>query len=126
MQRTGGVAGALLLASCGGQDAASGTSAPGAATSKVPATLRLGERATMEEEALNGRLPVFKQQYPYITVERDVITGDLTQKVQTMAASNTLPDNVHAYLSGQAYHRFAIGGAFREIEPYIARDKFDL
>lgn len=80
----------------------------------------------MEEEALNGRLPVFKQQYPYITVERDVITGDLTQKVQTMAASNTLPDNVHAYLSGQAYHRFAIGGAFREIEPYIARDKFDL
>lgn len=89
-------------------------------------TIRLGERQTMEEEAFNARLPVFAQQHPHITVQRDVITGDLTQKLQTMAASNTLPDNIHAVLSGQTYHRFAIGGALRVVEPHIARDRFDL
>ncbi len=115
----------FLAAACGGgtQSAPSGQ-AP--AASRQLATIRLGERAQMEEEALNARLPVFKQSHPHITVERDVMTGDITQKVQTMAASGTLPDNVHAYLAGQAYHRFAIGGAFRDIESFISRDKFDL
>lgn len=99
---------------------------PAASASRGPATIRLGERAGAEEQAFDSRLPAFKQQFPTISVEREVITGDMIAALKTMAASNTLPDNVHAYTGGQQYHAFALGGAFRTIESDIARDKVDL
>ena len=120
-----GTVGALALAACGapgGEEA--GQSAGGA--SKAPATIRLGERATAEEQALNARVPAFAAKYPHIRVEREVITGDMIVALQAMAVSNTLPDNVHAYTGGQQYHTFALNGALRNIESYIARDKVDL
>ncbi len=107
-------------------------SAPGAPASdqpaylKEPVTIRLGERATAEEQAFNNRLPAFAEKYPNIKVVREVITGDMIVALQTMAVSNTLPDNVHAYTGGQQYHGFAITGALKNIESFIARDKFDL
>ena len=35
---------------------------------KEPVTLRLGERATAEEQAFNNRLPAFAEKYPNIKV----------------------------------------------------------
>jgi multiple sugar transport system substrate-binding protein len=117
-------ASAALTACAGGSEG--GASSAGSAASKAPATIRLGERATAEEQALNARLPVFAEKYPHIKVIREVITGDMIVALQAMAVSNTLPDNVHAYTGGQQYHTFALNGALRNIESYIARDKFDL
>lgn len=115
--------GAALLAACGGR--APGT-APGAGTSKSPVTIRLGERAGTEAQAFDNRLPAFKEKYPHVTVVRETITGDMIAVLQTMQVSNTMPDNAHAYTGGQQYHSFAIGGALRNIESLIARDKLDL
>jgi hypothetical protein len=55
-------------------------------------TLRLGERAGTEEQALDNRLPAFIQKFPNGKVEREVSTGDMIQDLRTMATSNTLPD----------------------------------
>jgi multiple sugar transport system substrate-binding protein len=118
------VAVASLAAACAPGEGAGGTGA--GAPSTAPATLRLGERATAEEQALNARLPAFAAKYPHIKVEREVITGDMIVALQAMAVSNTLPDNVHAYTGGQQYHTFALNGALRNIESFIARDKVDL
>src|SRR5262245_29029029 len=71
---TGGLA--TLLAACSTSPGAGGSDAASAAKSKAPATIHLGERAINEEEAFDKRLPVFKDQVPYVTVQRDVITGD--------------------------------------------------
>jgi len=116
---------ALSLGACAAPGDSSGGAAGGAA-SKAPATIRLGERATAEAQALDARLPAFAVKYPHIKVEREVITGNMIVALQAMAVSNTLPDNVHAYTGGQEYHTFALNGALRNIESYIARDKFDL
>jgi multiple sugar transport system substrate-binding protein len=91
-----------------------------------PVTIRLGERAMQEEQAFDNRLPPFQQKFPNITVQREVITGDMIAVLKTMSASDTLPDNVHAYTGGQQYHDFALRGSFLNIEPHIARDKLDL
>ncbi|HEX2032936.1 MAG TPA: sugar ABC transporter substrate-binding protein [Chloroflexota bacterium] len=113
----------LALSACGPAASSGGESG---AKQQQPATLRVGERAGTEEQAFNARLPVFAQKYPHINVEREVITGDMIAALKAMAASNTLPDNCHAYTGGQQYHAFALGGAFRNIESMIARDKVDL
>jgi multiple sugar transport system substrate-binding protein len=115
------------LAACApGSPGTAGGGTEGAARSTGPVTLRLGERAGTEEQALDNRLPAFFQKFPNIKVEREAITGDMIEALKTMAASNTLPDNCHAYTGGQQYHVFALGGAFRNIEAMVARDKLDL
>lgn len=118
--------GGAALAACGpAAPAGSGTGSE-ASRSKAPATIHLGERAGTEEQAFDNRLPVFKERFPYITVVRDVITGDMIAALQTMAVSGTLPDNAHSYTGGNEYHTFSTTGAFREIDSLIARDKVDL
>src|SRR3954452_12555255 len=118
---------AALLAACGAPGTGgSGGAAGSAAKSTAPATIHLGERAINEQEAFDTRLPVFKEQFPYITVQRDVITGDMIAALRTMAASNTLPDNIHLYTGGNEYHSFAVIGALKQVDSLIARDKFDL
>jgi multiple sugar transport system substrate-binding protein len=123
-----GTAAAGALAACGANPAntAGGGEAAASAKSKQPVTIRLGERAGTEKQAFDARLPAFKEQFPYVTVQREEITGDMIVALQTMAASNTLPDNAHAYTGGNQYHNFALGGAFRQIDSMIARDKLDL
>ena len=92
----GSVAGALALgqAACGtvpGGGGGSGETAP----STAPARLRLIERLDQESQALDTRLPAFPRRFPRISVEREVVPGaELITKLQTMAASDTLPDNV--------------------------------
>jgi multiple sugar transport system substrate-binding protein len=124
----GGVLGAAAAA-CAAPTSGGGGGTEGGAAGQAaggPVTLRLGERAGTEEQALDNRLPAFFQKFPTVKVEREVITGDMIQALRTMAASNTLPDNCHAYTGGQEYHNFALGGAFRNIDAAIARDKLDL
>ena len=120
----GTVAGAL--AACGPNPVNTGGEAASGTKSKQPVTIRLGERAGTEKQAFDARLPVFKEQFPHITVQREEITGDMIAALQAMAASNTLPDNAHAYTGGNQYHNFALGGAFRQIDAMVARDKLDL
>ncbi len=114
-----------LFAACGPGVAGGGPGRP-AGGAGTPATLRLGERARAEEQAFDARLPVFREQHPNIAVEREVITGNMIEKLQTMAVSNTLPDNVHCYTGDQSYHNFSANGAFITIDDRIARDKVDL
>ncbi|MGH2352272.1 MAG: ABC transporter substrate-binding protein [Chloroflexota bacterium] len=122
---------ATILAACGAATSTPGgdsetTGAGGAPAAKQPVTIRLGERAGTEEQAFDARLPVFADKYPHITVVREPITGNMIQKLQTMAVSNTLPDNVHCYTGDQSYHNFSANGAFIRIDDHIARDKLDL
>src|SRR5438093_8717144 len=117
---TGGLA--ALLAACGAPGAGGRGDAGSAAKSTAPATIHLGERAINEQEAFDTRLPVFKEQFPYITVQRDVITGDMIAALRTMAAANTLPDNIHLYTGGNEYHSFVVMGALKQVDNLIARD----
>jgi multiple sugar transport system substrate-binding protein len=121
-----GALGVLALASCAPGTAGSTGGAEGGQMAAGPVTLRVGERAGTEEQAFDNRLPAFNQKFPNVKVEREAITGDMIEALKTMAASNTLPDNCHAYTGGQQYHVFALGGAFRNIESLVARDKLDL
>ena len=125
-----GVAAGVALAAC---SAPSATSGPGAgdgeapSRSSAPVSVRLIERLDQESQALDARLPVFRTQFPNITVEREAVPGaELIPKLQTMAAADTMPDNVHAFTGGQEYHNFVLGGAFRNIDGLLARDKVDL
>ncbi len=124
-----GTAGLAALAACapgagsGGEGGGGGQAARGTA----PAQIRLIERLDQESQALDARLPAFKEQFPHISVEREVVTGgELIAKLQTMAASDTLPDNVHSFLGSQSFHNFAAAGAFLNIDNLLARDKVDL
>ena len=117
---------AAILAACGGASSSSKGAESGSTAAKVPATIHLGERAINEAEAFDTRLPVFKEQFPNITVQRDVITGDMIAALRTMAAANTLPDNIHLYTGGNEYHSFAVMGALKQVDALIARDKLDL
>ena len=137
--------GGLIVAACGGDAApaaaptaakpaapaaAAPTSAPAAAAptaSKAPVKLRVIERTPSEEEIMGLRIPIFMKANPSITVDVELVpSAELITKLQTMAASDTLPDNGHSYLGNQSYHNFALGKAFIDIESYIARDKIDL
>ena len=115
-----------LLAACGAPGGE--TTAGGAAGAvKAPAKIRLLGRLPSEEEVFEKRLPVFRQQHPHVTLDVEMVpSGDMITKLQTMAASDTMPDNAHSYLGAQSYHNFATTGAFRSIEDLIARDKFDV
>jgi multiple sugar transport system substrate-binding protein len=46
--------------------------------------------------------------------------------LRTMAAANTLPDNIHLYTGGNEYHSFVVMGALKQVDALIARDKLDL
>jgi len=102
--------GAAALAACsapGGPSAGEGT-AP--AKSTAPVSVRLIERLDQESQALDARLPVFRTQFPDITVEREAVPGaELIPKLQTMAAADTMPDNAHTFLGSQFYHNFSAG-----------------
>lgn len=93
---------------------------------KKQVTLRLGERAGTEEQALDTRLPYFQEQFPHLTVEREVIAGNMIEVLRAMSASGTLPDNVHAYAGDQSYHTFASRGALLNIGNRLRRDKVAL
>ena len=119
--------GLAALAACApGAPGTAGGGTDGAASSSAPATLRQVRRPTSEEQAYAARLPLFMQKFPHIKVEQEVLTGDFIQGLRAMSASNTLPDNVHAFTGGQEYHNFVLGGAFRNIDGMLARDKVDL
>ena len=72
-----GTAAAGALAACGANPAnpAAGGEAASSARAKQPVTIRLGERAGTEKQAFDARLPVFKEQFPYITVEFETLVG---------------------------------------------------
>jgi multiple sugar transport system substrate-binding protein len=123
-----GVAGgAFVLAACSapsGPSAGEGA-APGKST--APVSVRLIERLDQESQALDARLPLFRTQFPNITVEREAVPGaELIPKLQTMAAADTMPDNAHSFLGSQFYHNFSATGAFLNIDSRLARDKVDL
>ncbi len=126
MLGVGATAATLLAAACGGPAGSTGAgNAP--AASKVPAKLRVLARTPQEEDALNAQLPAFTKQFSHITVEPEFVAGgDMIVKQQTMAASDTMPDNAHSYVGTQSYHQFAITSAYRAIDDLIARDKVDL
>ena len=101
-RRWGAVAGALAGSAAAGAAGACG--APGGSgeakpASQAPAKIRLFARTPQEEDALNEQLPVFMKQHPHITVETESVAGgDLLAKLQTMAASDTIPDNAQCYI----------------------------
>ncbi|HEV2121625.1 MAG TPA: extracellular solute-binding protein, partial [Chloroflexota bacterium] len=119
-----------VLSACGADGTTSGTRAGDAgakAATKQPAKIRLLARTPAEEDALNEQLPKFMQQNAHITVETEFVAGgDMITKLQTMAASDTMPDNAHSYVGNQTYHNFAVSGAFLNVDSLIAREKVDL
>jgi multiple sugar transport system substrate-binding protein len=125
-----GIAAGAALAACSAPSATSGPGAgDGAAPSRstAPVSVRLIERLDQESQALDARLPVFRTQFPNITVEREAVPGaELIPKLQTMAAADTMPDNAHSFLGSQFYHNFSATGAFLNIDSRLARDKVDI
>ncbi|HEU5315827.1 MAG TPA: sugar ABC transporter substrate-binding protein [Chloroflexota bacterium] len=117
------------LAACGAPSGGGGGAGAGSGTTAkaLSAKVSIIERLDQETQALDARLPAFKEKFPNITVEREVVpSGDLITKLQTGAASDTMPDNCHTYLGNQSFHNFVATGAFLNIDAMLARDKVDL
>lgn len=118
-----GAVGALALAACGAPEAGGSAAQKPMAAAKI----RIIERLDQETQALDARLPAFREKFPTITVEREVVpAGELITKLQTMAAADTMPDNAHTYLGSQSFHNFVVTGAFLNIDNLLARDKVDI
>src|SRR5690349_6032288 len=115
----GGSVGALamVLAACGAEGVSGGAGASTAAKSSAPAKVGLIERMDQERQGIVARLSALREKFPNITVEREVVPGaELITKLQTMAASDTLPDNCLSFLGSQSFHNFVVAGAFAKID----------
>jgi multiple sugar transport system substrate-binding protein len=120
---SGAVTGAAVLAACGGAAPQGTASSP----SKGPVTLNLMLNANSVEEMLDARVPAFTAKFPNVTVQRDLVPGaDYLNKLQTVIASDELPDVAWLYTSQQWYHRIFAAGAFTAVDELVARDKVDL
>lgn len=119
--------GALALAACGQQGAAtSGQSGQTGATGKKNVTIRVTARQNPEQDMWPVRVPEFQAKYPNIKVEPDLHAGDIQEKTAALIASNTLGDVVHTHFSSAQPQRLYIGKSMIDLDSLIGKDRLDL
>ena len=115
---------ATLLAACG--PAAPGASNPSA--KKDPVTLRLVWRATEAEHTFAQRIPYFKEKFPHVTVDVEFMPADdYYTKLGVLFSSNSMGDVTFLEADDEAFFGFwAAQGVLKQLDPFIARDKYDM
>jgi multiple sugar transport system substrate-binding protein len=127
----GSAAGAgVLLAACG---AGGATSAGGDKPnpSAAPASIRFHSRGgapTSQEIMLyEEQVPLFMQKYPNIKVTHEGFTGeDYPTKITVLSAGGTLGDAMWTAIGGGNIYAFAAQKVIQPVDPFVAKEKFDL
>jgi multiple sugar transport system substrate-binding protein len=126
------------LAAAGGGAALSACGAPGSQSggeaanpSAQPVTVRFHSRGgapgTQEPTLYDEQMPLFMQKYPNIKVVHEGFTGeDYNQKITVLSAGNSLGDVMWTAIGGGNIYYFAASKVIQPIEPYVAKEKFDL
>ena len=112
-----------ILAACAG---GSGSGQGGAQRTLGPASLDVIVRDDpVEKPLLESLFATFKQQYPQITVNGVSPGSNFNDKVSALLAGGEPPALTGPWGTG-GYRVWAIKNVLTELDPLIARDKFDL
>ncbi|HET7769039.1 MAG TPA: extracellular solute-binding protein, partial [Chloroflexota bacterium] len=112
--------------------AACSSPVPGAAdpasNKKDPVKLRLVWRATEAEYTFAQRIPYFKEKFPHVTVDTEFMPADeFYTKVGVLFSSNSMGDVTFLEADDEAFYGFwAARGVLKQLDPFIARDKYDM
>lgn len=105
-----------------------GPAAPPNAPVKAPVTLRLAFPAGVAEHTMALRGPVFRQRHPHVTL--DVGFEPPNEYHTTLAArfaGNSIGDLLFLESGDEAAYAFwAAKGVLERLDPYVARDKYEL
>jgi multiple sugar transport system substrate-binding protein len=86
----------------------------------------MGFPATSAESTVEQRRPELQRRYPYITLESEP-SSEYLEKLATQFASDTVSDVVFLESDDEAFYGFwAAKGTLRQLDPFIARDRYDL
>ena len=123
------VAGSAVLSACGAPAQQGGGEAPN--PSAQPVTIRFHSRggapASQEGMLYDEQRPLFMQKHPNIQVVHEGFTGeDYAQKITVLSAGNSLGDVMWTAIGGGNIYYFASAKTIQPIEPYVAKEKFDL
>jgi ABC-type glycerol-3-phosphate transport system substrate-binding protein len=125
-------AASLAMLATGGL-AAAGCAAPlpgagDASKSKQAVNLRLVWRATEAEYTFAQRIPYFQEKFPHVKVDVEYMPpDDYYTKLGVLFSSNTIGDVVFLEADDEAFYGFwTAQGMLNQLDPYIARDKYDM
>ncbi len=123
------VAGSAVLSACGAPAQQGGGEAPN--PSAQPVTVRFHSRggapASQEVMLYDEQMPLFMQKHPIIKVVHEGFTGeDYAQKITVLSAGGSLGDVMWTAIGGGAIYYFAATKVIQPVEPYVAKEKFDL
>ena len=118
LEAVAGVA-ASAVGACGAPSAE--PSAGNAPASKRPVTVRLNYRS---DKYIAERATEFSTAYPWVTVEQIPNSG--YEKLLVLVAAGEMGDLVWDSVGVGAYLYLAFQGHLKAIDPFVARDKFDL
>ncbi len=123
--------GGLALSACGATNQATGGGGDAARPSTAPATVRFHSRGgapgSQEVTLYAEQMPLFMQKYPNIKVEHEGFTGeDYSQKITVLSAGGSLGDAMWTAIGGGVVYYFAAQKVIQPVDPFVAREKFDL
>ncbi|HEX2513262.1 MAG TPA: extracellular solute-binding protein, partial [Chloroflexota bacterium] len=121
--------GGAALSACG----PAGTQGGGEAAnpSAQPVTVRFHSRGgapgSQEVTLYDEQMPLFMQKHPNIKIVHEGFTGeDYAAKITVLSAGNSLGDVMWTAIGGGNIYYFAASKVIQPIEPYVAKEKFDL
>ena len=91
-----------------------------------PLPLPRGAPGSQEPTLYDEQMPLFMQKYPNIKVVHEGFTGeDFIQKITVLSAGGSLGDAMWTAIGG-ASSTTSRGEVIQPVEPYVAKEKFDL
>src|SRR5258708_37031550 len=125
----GATAAGGVLAACAGTTATGTGGEPTRAA--APVSIRFHSRGgapTAQEVILyEEQIALFMQKYPNIKVTHEGFTGeDYNQKITVLTAGGTLGDAMWTAIGGGVIYLFAAQKTIQPVDPFVAKEKFDL
>jgi ABC-type glycerol-3-phosphate transport system substrate-binding protein len=121
--------GSVALSACGAAGQGGAGEAPN--PSAQPVTIRFHSRGgapgSQEVTLYDEQMPLFMQKYPNIKVVHEGFTGeDYNQKITVLSAGNSLGDAMWTAIGGGVIYYFAATKVVQPVDPFVAKEKFDL
>ncbi len=124
-----GIGGAALTACGAASSPSSGNAA--AKPNAAPVTIRFHSRGgapgSQEVTLYDEQIPKFQEKYPNIKVIHEGFTGeDYPTKITVLNAGGTLGDAMWTAIGGGVIYYYAAQKVIQPIDPFVAKEKFDL
>ncbi|XID90310.1 ABC transporter substrate-binding protein [Paenibacillaceae bacterium WGS1546] len=115
----------LALAACGGGDSKE-SAAPSSSGSKAPPQEPVNLKfmfwgSNEEKKAVEGMVKSFNDSHPHIQVTAEHVPGDYNTKINTLMASNELPDV--AYLPDSLASKWGSEGRLLDFTPFVEKSE---